>query len=493
MLALTKRTMMVALIAGTTGMAGAQPPLPAHPNDLAYPPLDFQVPEASQFREVLSNGMVVYIAEDRLLPTFDMNITLRTGSAVEPPDKAGLAALVGQAIRDGGTKGISPEELDERVAFLAASMTTNIGETRGRAGLSLLSKDTDAGLALFIEMLRYPRFDAKRLQKAKDRRIQNLKRRNDSTASISGIEWGFLMDGEGHFSNRYPTSASIASISRDDLFAFHRRYIHPGNMIVAVSGDFDRKTMLAKLEKAFAGWLVGETGPTTFDKPRHTPTPGVYLIHKEGVNQGRVAIGHKSVERGSPDEFAITVMNGILGASGFRSRLVARIRSDEGLAYNCGSRFGQGVYYPSSFQCYLQSKSNSCAYATKIVLEELGRLRNELVSQADVDATVAYYAESFPQRFPTKMALLGTYVSDEYTGRDPAYWQSYVRNLKKVTPADVQRAAMKYLHRDQLVILAVGDAGAILAGGHDKATDLRFNAFGKVTRLPLRDPDTLKR
>jgi predicted Zn-dependent peptidase len=475
------------------GVLRAEGPLPAHPKDIKYLAFHYKLPPASELREVLSNGTVVYIAEDRMLPTFDMTITLRTGSATDPPDKAGLASLAGEQMRDGGTKNLTPEELDERVEFLAASLDAGVSDTRGRAGLSCLAKDIDEGLKLFVEMLRYPRFDQERFRLAKERRLQNIKRRNDSTSSISRMEWGFLMDGEDHFSNRYPSSDTINAITRDDLLAFHRKYIHPGNMIIAVAGDFDRSTMLEKLETAFGDWPVGETGPSTFPKPDHTPTPGVYVIHKQDVNQGRVAIGHKGVMRGSPDEFALTVMNGILGASGFRSRLVAKIRSDEGLAYNTGSRFGQGVYYAGDFQCWFQSKSNSCAYATKLVLGEVKRLRKELVSQADVDDTVAYYVESFPQRFQSKMALLNTYVSDEYTGRDPSYWQTYVDNIKRVTPHDVQRVAKKYLRPGKLVILAVGDAKALLAGGYDKAPGLRFGAFGKVTKLAVRDPDTLKR
>ncbi len=479
--------------------AWAVEPIPAHPEKIEYSPLDYKLPPATRFREVLPNGMVVYIAEDRMLPTFDLEVTIRMGAAVEPSAKAGLASLTGDQMRDGGTKSLTPEELDERVEFLAAHLSCTIGDTRGEASLSCLSKDIDEGLELLIEMLKYPRFDEERLRLAKEERLQNIKRRNDATASIARIEWGFMMDGSNHFSNRYPSSASTNAITRDDLFAFHRKYVHPGNMILAVAGDFDRSKMLEKLAKAFSEWRTsllgpsGETGPTTFAKPRFTPEPGVYLVHKEEVNQGRVAIGHKGVMRGTPDEFPLKVMNGILGASGFRSRLVARVRSDEGLAYNTGSRFGQGIYYRGDFQCWFQSKSNSCAYATKIVLDEIDRLRTERVSAEDVEATVSYYVESFPQRFQNKMQLLSTYASDEYTGRDPAYWQSYVDNLKRVTPEDVHRVAQTYLHPDRLVILAVGDADAILAGGHDKVPELRFDTFGKFTRLPLRDPDTLSR
>ncbi len=471
----------------------AEAPIPAHPSELKYPLLEYKIPPAAQFREVLSNGMVVYIAEDRELPTFDLVVLIRTGAAFDPPEKAGRASLTGEQLRDGGTQSLTPAELDEKLEFLATSLHTRIGDTRGSAGVSCLSKDIDEALALLIDVLRYPRFDEERLRQARERRLQNVKRRNDSTSSIEGIEWDFLMYGEEHFINRYPSSATLQAITRDDLLAFHRQYVHPGNMIVAVAGDFERAAMLAKLDKTFSAWPTAEPAPKTFDKPQHQPVPGVYLIHKADVNQGRVSLGHRSVMRGSPDEFALRAMNGLLGGIGFQSRLTAKVRSTEGLAYSVGSQFRQGTYWPEAFRCYLQSKSDACAYATRLVHEEIDRLRNEQVSQEELDDTIAYYVESFPQYFPSKLALLRTYLADEYSGRDPAYWQTWVENLKRVTPQDVVRVAREYLHPDQLVILAVGDAEAIKAGGHDKAPDLKLDAFGPVQQMEPRDPDTLKR
>ena len=489
----TKTMFSIVLIAALSATIYADVPVPAHPQDLVYPPLAYKVPPAEQFREVLSNGVVVYIAEDRELPTFDLTVRVRTGSAFEPPEKAGLAALMGEELRDGGTQSLTPEELDEKLDFLAARLFTGASDTQGTAGLSCLAKDVDEALALLIDVLRYPRFDQERLRQAKDRRIQNIKRRNDRTSTIESLEWDFLMYGENHFSTRYPGSASITSITREDLLAFHTRYFHPGNMIVAVAGDFERTKMLAKLDKLFGGWPIGEPAPKAFDKPQHEPTPGVYLVNKEDVNQGRVSVGHRSIMRGSPDEFPLRIMNGILGGIGFQSRLVDHVRSDEGLAYSVGSRFGQGAYWPTDFRCYLQSKSDACAYALRLVLDDVERIRTEKVGREELDHAIAYYVESFPQNFESKMTLLRTYVSDEYTGRDPAYWRSFVENLKRVTPDDVLRVAQKYLHPDRLVILAVGDAEAIMTGGHDKAPDLKLDAFGPVNRMEPRDPDTLRR
>ena len=334
----------------------------AHPRDLTYPALEYQVPPASEFREVLPNGIVVYIAEDRILPLFDMSVTIRTGGVFDPPGKAGLAALTGEQIRDGGTVNLTPEELDERVEFLAASLSSYAGDTRGGVNLSLLSKDIDEGLALLVEMLRYPRFDEERLRQAKERNLQNIKRRNDSTSSIEDIEWGFLMNGADHFSNDYPSSASINAITRDDLVEFHRRTYHPANMIIAVAGDFDRAEMLEKIAAALADWPVGEPASEAIPAPQQEPPRGVFVVNKDDVNQGRVSLGHKAIMRGSPDEFPLIIMNTILGGGGFQSRLVAKVRDEEGLAYSVGSGYRQGVYYPGDFRCFFQSKSNACAY-----------------------------------------------------------------------------------------------------------------------------------
>lgn len=476
-----------------TASLRAQAPIAPHPEKLEYPKLDYKIPASSQYREVLSNGMVVYIAEDRMLPTFDLHVTLAAASAFDPKNKMGLASFTGEQMRDGGTQDLTPEQLDEKVDFLAARLSSGFGETNGSADLSVLSKDIDAGLDLLISMMRYPRFDETRFRLSKERRLQNLKRRNDNTANIETSEFAFLMNGEEHFSNWYPTPETTNAITREDMIEFHRKHVHPGNMMLSVSGDFDRREMLKKLEKAFAGWPAGEKAPKAFAPPNHTPKPGVYVVHKADVNQGRVSIGHKGVLRGSPDEFALQVMNGILGASGFRSRIVARVRSDEGLAYNSGSQFGQGAYWPGNFRAWFQSKSNSCAYATKIVLEEINRIRTEKVTPDDVTATVNFYVESLPQRFESKMAMLETFSSDEFSGRDPKYWETYVENLKKVTVDDVQRVAQKYLQPDKLVILAVGNADEVIPGGYDKAKDLKFDSFGPTTRLEPRNPETMKR
>ena len=166
-----RRRGTVALVALTVSCVIARADVPAgvapHPEKLVYPKLEFKLPQPAEVRTTLSNGMVVYVAEDRMLPVFDLNITLRAGSAFDPPEKIGVAALTGEQMRDGGTQDLTPEELDEKVEFLAARLFSNMGDTNGTAGVSCLSKDIDAGLELLGGMLRYPRFDETRLRLAK--------------------------------------------------------------------------------------------------------------------------------------------------------------------------------------------------------------------------------------------------------------------------------------------------------------------------------------
>src|SRR5206468_10345978 len=121
------------------------------------------------------------------------------------------------------------------------------------------------------------------------------------------------------------------------------------------SGDFDTKHMVAKLEKAFAGWPNRNTVIPDPPRSEFTPKPGVYVVNKKDVNQGRVQMGHLGVAISNPDHLPLAVMNGILGGDGFSSRILERVRSDEGLAYSAASAFHAGTYYEGTFSVGFQS------------------------------------------------------------------------------------------------------------------------------------------
>ena len=317
-----KRALAVitAALATLSARPAAAQAIPDHPDKLSFRPIAFTPPSAKDYRVVLKNGMIVFIAEDKTLPLVSIALSVRTGRYLEPPGKEGLAGFTGSQIRRGGTKSKSAEELDEQLDFLAAQASTGIGDTAGSASLNCLSDNLDPALKLFAEMLREPRFQQDRLQLAKDNTLQEMKKRNDESATIEGREWGVLMYGPKHFGNRLSTEASVKSITRDDLVAFHKSYFHPGNMVAAVSGAFSKAEMLGKLEAAFASWPTPKPTVPPVPAAIEPAAPGLYRIQKD-VNQGRVSIGQPTVTRDHPDVYALEVMNEILGGSGLTSRI----------------------------------------------------------------------------------------------------------------------------------------------------------------------------
>lgn len=467
--------------------------IPPHPRDLKYAPLVFAPPKAGQYRHVLSSGTVAYLVEDHDLPLINLSVLIRAGKFMEPSGKEGLAALTGSQIRAGGTTSKTADEFNEAADFLAAQIFSGIGETQGTASLNCLTKKFDEALALFFDVLRNPRFQPDRLDLARSQTLQQMERRNDATEEIEAREWARLIRGPEHFTNRLPTKASVESITREDLLSFHKRYFHPGTFVFAASGDFKTSEMLARLESSVRGWEVNKTSLPEVPKPAFMPVPGVYAVHRPDVNQGRVLIGHLGAMRDIPDSYALSIMNDILGGPDFSSRLLGRVRSDEGLAYDAGSEFGLGVYYPGDFRARFQSKSATCAQAISIVLEEINRIRSTQVSEDELTTSKNQAIEVFPRFFAAATQVAGTFAQDEFTRRPAGYWDRYRDKIKAVTADDLQRAAQRYLQPDNLVILIVGNIEEIAKGNPDKPqySISKFPKDGKIHRIPLPDPMTM--
>src|SRR5688572_19693315 len=218
-------------LASTALHGDVESDIPARPEKLKFPPLDYEPPRPADYRTQLKSGPIAYVASDRELPLVNIVVYLRAGDYVEPRGKEALAEITGNLMARGGTASKTAEELEERLAFLAANLNSNFGDTQGSVSLNLLAKDLDEGLAILREVLTQPRFQEDRLLLRKKQTLQAMKQRNDDSSDIEGRERDFLALGESFWGNRYPTEASLASISRTDLEQFHKKWIHPGNFV----------------------------------------------------------------------------------------------------------------------------------------------------------------------------------------------------------------------------------------------------------------------
>ncbi|MCK4546677.1 MAG: insulinase family protein [Candidatus Eisenbacteria sp.] len=479
----------VGLLLPEAGLAGKV----KHPDKLKFPDLEYTPPDAGSYEVTLGSGIPAFIAEDREVPTFDLRVYVRTGIAYEPADKAGLADMMAYLMRNGGTRSFTPEELDDRVEYLAGSISCAMRMTSATVTISTLSKDMDEALDILLEILRYPAFDPTEVERRREDRIQELKLRNNELRKIEAREWAFLIYGDHPYTKQFrETQASMESISVDDLRAFHEKYFFPGNFIIAAAGDFDSRDLVRKLDRVFSGWSSRELDLPEIPEVMHTPVPGVYIVNKEDVNQARVRIGHLGIRRDTPDYFAVKLMNYVLGGGGFASRIVQRVRSDEGLSYSQGSRFSTPVWYDGDFRAYFQTKPSTVAFGTSIILEEIDRIREEPVDQETLENAKQNTRSMLVNNFVDKWNTVRTLANDFLTRRPKDYWKNYETSVQAVTVEEVQEAARKYLHPDRMVFLVVGNADDVRNGTTEKSP-AKVSDFGRITELPLSDPLSLER
>lgn len=488
-LTMARLALLAGVMAGTAAMAAGA--VPARPEKIEFKALKFDAPRASDYRKVLpKSGVAVYLAPSNELPLVQITMVFKGGEYLEPAEKTGLAEVTGAMIRRGGTATMKAQEVDEKFDFLASQASTSSGGTTSTASLNSLKSNLSESFPLFIDMLKNPGFQEDKWEILKGEQMERMKQRNDDANTIAAREWPALVYGRDHFEAREPTKQSLEAITTSDMREFAKRVFNPGNVIIGVSGDFDPAQMMDMLDKAFEGWAKGEKMADP-PAPTHKIAPGVYRVEKD-IPQGKVEIGLRGLKRDDPDQYAVAVMNDILGGGGFTSRIMSRVRSDEGLAYGAGSRFASGVYYPGTFTATFASKNRTVALATKIIMEEFEKIKSGLVSDEEMKTAKATFVETFPRFFESRQAMIGLFIGDEWTGRDPGYWQAYRDNINKVTKEDVQRVAKKYLTPENMAILVVGKWSEIEPGDLEGRAKMAEFFGGKSTELPLRDPLTLE-
>ena len=446
---------LVALLFGSAVMVYAGGLALGDPRTMKFKPVEFTPPDAD--RVVLDNGMVVYLLEDHELPLITLSATIRTGGWLDQKDKVGLAALTGSVIRTGGGGGLSSEQVDEELEQVAASLNISIGRQSGTASLDVLAKDFKKGLTILAGLLRRPAFEPARLELAKLQAIEGIRRRQDSPGSVAGREFVKVLYGAEHPTARESTIDSITRITRDDVVAFHQQTIHPNGIILGVTGDFDKQTMLASLREAFGDWKKGEVPELRIaDAPEAAgERRTVRFINKE-TSQTHLRIGQLSLRENDPDYVALAIANDILGGSSFRSRLFNDVRSKRGLAYSVGSRLNAGVHDQGVWLMRAETKLPSTHEVIERFVANMERMRTELVTDEELEEAKEAYVNSFVFSFASPSAIVNRLVELEYDGLPKDFLQQLRDRVIKLTKEEILAAAKKHWHPDRVTIVAVG-------------------------------------
>lgn len=446
------RLFLILICALNLAWAGEQP----DPRTMSFQQLDFSIPHSK--RLLLDNHIPVYLLPDHEIPLVTITAMIRTGSVYDPADKSGLAALTGRMLRNGGTKTVLPDQLDDELEFMASAVESYFGTDSGIVTMSCLSRNLTATLDIFADLLFKPGFDSKRLQIVRQQMLEDIRRQNDDPKELADRELEKLIYA-GHPLGYFPTENSINAIQRSDLVDFHKKFVNPENIIIAVSGDVDEKKLLPLLNQLLGRYANKDGQPLPqIPAVQGSFRPQLQFVQKK-VNQTVIRFGHLGITKDDPDLYAVRVLDYILGGS-FTSRLMTEVRTNQGLAYNVGSSFDVGRRFTGSFTAQTETRANATIKTIKLMQNIIEDIRQQPVTAQELKLAKDSIINSFLFGFTTPQTVVSQQMRLEFYNYQSDFLEKYREKIAAVTAEDVLRAAKRLLHPDAFKLVVVGDESA---------------------------------
>ncbi len=444
--------------------------------EINVPPLpDFhpQVPK----RFVLPNGMVVFLQEDHELPLIDGIARIRGGSRSEPAAKTGLIDMYSDVWRTGGTKTQTGDQLDDYLEIRAAKVETGGTADSTTISWSCLKADFDDVFKVFDDLLRGPEFRNDKLELVQRQYFDAISRRNDDVDEIVGRESAKLAYGEQSPYARVAEYKTVAAVTRQDLVDWHHSHVSPNNIILGIVGDFDSAAMEAKLRQTYGAWPKGPAIKDVNVDP--TPAkPGYYLVQKDDVNQSSISMVGVGIRRDNPDYYAVRVFNEAFGG-GFSSRLFRTIRTEKGLAYSVGGGIGTAFDHLGMVRLAMGTKSATTLESIQALDEQIDDVSKHPITEAEIKLAKDAILNSFIFNLDSPEKILRERMAYEFYGYPQDYLEKFRLGVDKVTASDVTRAASRYLHKEKLATLVVGNSGEF---------DKPLSSLGPVTNVDITIP-----
>lgn len=406
-------------------------------------------------RVVTPNGMTVLLLEQHFLPIVEVLALVKTGSAHDPPDKAGLANLVASLL-DEGTATRTSKQLAEQIDFVGGSLEVRASEDFTTASARVIKKDVDLGFTLLADILQHPAFPKMEFERIRSQILGEMASDNDDPGHVAMKAFNQLVF-HGH-PYRWPlngTEESLGKISHADVLNFYNREYVPAQVILTVVGDITAEQVATLVDTHFGTWKKPALPGRTIKKAAPLQRKTVQLIQKD-LTQSNVILGHGGISRNNPDFYAVTVMNYVLGAGGFSSRLMDSIRDKQGLVYGIMSHFDARLM-PGSFWVNFQTRTETTNQAIQSVLDELKNIREAPVSDQELSEAKSFLMGSFPLRLDSTAKLAQVLAQVEFYGLGFEYFSQYPKWIERVTKEDVQRVAKQYLDPQRYALVVVGN------------------------------------
>ncbi len=417
-------------------------------------PMPLRLPKVEL--RTLSNGMRVAVLEDHEIPAVQVSAVLEIPSLLDPTGKEGVATATRTMLAEGTTA---------RTAEALVDAFADLGNSVSPLGFYTITRNLDASLALMAEQLMTPAFPQAALDRLKANAVTGLRRQKEQPNYIASRVFSNVVFGASHPYARATSEASYASITRDDLVAFHRQYYQPQNISLVIAGDVTPDVAVARAEAAFASWT--QTGPKSnvdVTAPTGPTVTTIYLHDRPGSPQSVIVAGHLGPRRDAPEYFAVSLVNTALGG-GFNSRLNLNLREQHHFTYGAGSAF---TYRPvPQVGVFTASTSVQTEKTDSAVVEMMREIRG-IVTARPLTPTELAFAKSMitkglPLAFETVPQIAGGMATILADRLPLDYYATVATRVEAVTIQDALAAGRRYLDPDRMAIVVVGDRRLIEA------------------------------
>jgi zinc protease len=422
----------------------------------------------------LSNGIKLLVVESHRVPNITLTIRIPTGDLRNPPDLPGLADATAALIRL-GTKTSNSQQIAEKLAELGASLNFGSGEDSGTIGVSAMTENFDAALALLTDVLLNPTFPQDEFDKWKNRQKAQLEQLKSQPGFLASEQMYKILYPDDARKTIRLTVASLDKMTRDDVVAHYKKYYVPSGQWAGIAGDITPAEAVAKLEKALGAWKGGPIARITMPMPEPIAEKKVYFIARPNSVQTVLTVANRAIARDSPDYIQCQVMNRVLGA-GPSSRLFRKIREEKGYTYGIGSGFS-ATRVINFFYAQTSVRTDVTAPALTEILKEFRDIREQAVPADELADAKSAIVAGFVLGLESSSAVLSRWMEQREYGFPEDYWDTYSQKVMAVTAADVQAVAKKYVPVDNAQIIAVGDPKVALSPVHPPK-------IGRRERLP---------
>ena len=437
--------------------------IPASYKDIQFPEYKYVAPYPKDYRVEIADGIVGYIVSDRRLPLVNFTVYFENPRVPASIKDEAAFEMLGSMLRRGGGGGISPTVLEDSLEFISAGVGSAAGIWTASFDIDCLSKDFVSVLDLTKKVLLAPAFDKDQLEIVKTKSATSYEQRYDTPAKVLSA----LRAKVNYAPNNRlwdATGDEYKKVTEADMKRLARGVFQSKRVIFALSGDVDRDSSVQLLKDFFAEWRSDTSAvslkpaDSAFVSPEplaYLRKPGTYVVDKD-ITQANIAINQPFVKRPHPDYYPAAVASFILGGGSFTSRLMNRVRSDEGLAYSVYSTVGNDYRDTAMTTIALQTKVESVDFALKLVFEEVEKLAKEGPSAEELEQAKKALIESLPSLFDSPSATATIFAKGELLGKTYDHYLDYVKEINAVTADQVKAMIAKYFARDKMTISIVG-------------------------------------